>query len=403
MNQTSRWSQRPNWLEIDLAAIANNVQRLRQLIGPDCLLMAVVKANAYGHGAVAVAGAALDAGANRLAVAALNEAVELRMAGIDAPILILGYTPPRQAADVSHYQATATIFDLEMAQALGTVATTEEPAVVHVKVNTGMNRLGLSCEATLDFLTTISKIPHLKIEGIFTHFATADETDKRHTLAQFTRFSTLLHQLEDVDLRPPIAHAANSAATLTLPQTHLQMVRPGIALYGLHPDAEQTQLPAGFRPALCWKAEVAQIIELQPGDAVSYGREFIAAKPMRVAVIPVGYADGFPRRPYNWDSILIRGQFAPILGRVCMDQTIIDITNIANAIGCTPDNNGNNGNNAVDMQEPIQQGEEVVLIGHQGASQLSVDEISRRLCTINYDVVSRILSRVPRLFQRHTD
>jgi alanine racemase len=190
----------------------------------------------------------------------------------------------------------------------------------------------------------------------------------------------LLDQLEQAGLRPPLAHAANSAALLTLPETHLDMVRCGIAFFGLHPDVDATRLPAGFQSAFRWKAQVAHVVQLQPGDSVSYGREFIATEPMTVAVIPVGYADGFPRRPFHWGNVLIHGCAAPILGRVCMDQTIVDVTAIVAQTG------------------PIRQGDEVVLIGRQGELELTVDEIGRRLGTINYDVVSRILGRVPRIY-----
>lgn len=377
--------ERPTWLEIDLNAVANNSQRLRTIIGSHCLLMAVVKANAYGHGAVAVARTALEAGADRLAVASFNEALELRQAGILAPLLVLGYTPPYLAADMVRYDLSATLFDQPLALALDQAALEQQKrATVHLKVNTGMNRLGCTCQETLSFLTWLREQTSLTIEGIYTHFATSDEIDKSHALAQFQQFSALLHQLDGAGLRPPIAHAANSAATLTLPQTHLQMVRCGIALYGLHPDAEQTRLPEDFQPALSWKAEVAHILHLQPGDAVSYGREFVTQTAMTAAVVPVGYADGFPRKPSHWGSVLIREHFAPIVGRVCMDQTIVDISEV------------------VKKQGPIQQGEEVVLIGRQGTQYLSVDEVGRRLNTINYDVVSRILSRVPRIYSHQT-
>ncbi|NJN84251.1 MAG: alanine racemase [Caldilineaceae bacterium] len=273
-----------------------------------------------------------------------------------------------------------TIFDLESAHALNRAAAElGEKALVHVKVNTGMNRLGIDPQEAVAFLTGLARQPSLDVEGIFTHFATSDEADTRFTLEQFARFSAVLDQLQHAGLRPRIAHAANSAAMLTLPQTHLDMVRCGIALYGLHPDADQCRLPAGFRPVLAWKAHIAQVRELKPGDAVSYGREFVARDSMLVATIPVGYADGFPRRPFHWGNVLVAGKAAPILGRVCMDQTIIDVTQIA-AVAAPP-----------------RQGDEVVLIGRQGSLDLSAEEVGARLGTINYDVVSRILARVPRV------
>jgi len=371
---------RPTWIEIDHSAIANNVQQLKHCIGRHCLLMAVVKANAYGHGAVAVSHTVLAAGADRLAVATVAEALELREAGIHAPILVLGYTPARVAQDVIRSGVTVTVYDVETTAALARAGQqSKRPARVHVKVNTGLNRLGIAPDEAVRLFTMLQSEPYIEAEGVYTHFADADAMDKRFALKQFAQFEELLRTLESVGVRPPLAHAANSAATLTLPQTHLQMVRPGIALYGLHPDIEQTRLPDEFRPALSWKARIAQLRRLQPGDAVSYGREFIANKPMVTAVIPVGYADGFPRSPRHWGSVLIANQFAPIIGRVCMDQTIVDVTDI------------------IAQGNTVRQDDEVVLIGRQGIAELSVDVVGQRLRTNNYDVVSRILARVPRV------
>lgn len=372
---------RPTWLEIDLAAIRQNVQHVRRYVGADREIMSVVKANAYGHGAVQIAKTVLDAGAQRLAVAAFCEAADLRAAGIRAPILVLGYTPPWHAPEAVAANVTLTIYDMECVAALDSAAAqADRTASVHVKINTGMNRLGISPDEAHAFLRAMRRYPHVHVEGIYTHFATADEMDKQNALAQFHRFEVLLDALRAAELRPPVAHAANSAATLTLPQTHLQMVRPGIALYGLHPDMEKTRLPAEFRPALSWKASIVQVRQLQPGDAIGYGREFIAKRPMQIAVLPMGYADGFPRAPHHWGSVLIGGKPAPILGRVCMDHTMVDITA-----------------QAVDGAAP-RQGDEAVLIGRQGDAELSADTIGERLGTINYDVVSRIQARVPRVY-----
>lgn len=385
LHATLSLPRRPTWLEIDRTALAANLGQIRQRIGVRRQLLAVVKANAYGHGAPAVATTMLNAGADRLAVATLSEAIDLREAGIGAPILVLGYTPPWLAAEAVHYRITTTVFDHETAQALAAAAAAASvPAVVHLKVNTGMNRLGVRPEATLSFLTHITAKRMLQVEGIFTHFATADLADKTFALQQYERFVTLLAQLAAAGLRPPLAHAANSAAILTLPDTYLDMVRCGIALYGLHPDADQTRLPAEFRPALAWKAQVAHVIDLAPGESVSYGQEFVAAQPTRVAVLPVGYADGFPRRPYHWGHVLIHGQRAPILGRVCMDQTVVDVTAIRSSRG------------------PVRQGDEAVLIGRQGEAELRAEEVAARLHTNNYDVVSRILERVPRVYLGET-
>lgn len=372
---------RTTWLEVSRSALAHNLHLLRAQLAPTTQLMAVVKANAYGHGAAETARTLQQAGADRFAVATLSEAVELRQAGIVRPILVLGYTPPWHAAHALAHAITLTVFELETATALHAAAKSAgQRLTVHVKVNTGMNRLGVRPEAASALLTALDGLDGLTVEGIFTHFATSDETDKTHAEAQFTRFQALLEELSRSGVRPPLAHAANSAALLTMPHTHLDLVRSGIALYGLDPDMDQCVLPVGFRPALAWKAIVTQVSDLAPGEAVSYGREFIAARPLRTAILPIGYADGFPRRPQTWGSVLIHGQPAPILGRVCMDQTIVDVTDIEAAT------------------DPVRQGDEVVIIGRQGDAVISAETASARVGTNNYDIVSRILARVPRIY-----
>ncbi len=361
---------------------ATNVAQLRRL-APSVPLMAVVKANAYGHGAVPTALTLQEAGVHSFAVASLSEALELRSGGVTLPILVLGYTPGWQAAEALAANVTLTVFDAETAAALHATATSVNQAdqlAVHVKVNTGMNRLGVRPQETAGLLGNLRNLPRLHVEGIFTHFATSDELDKSYAELQFARFAELLAQLTAAGLRPPVAHAANSAALLTMPHTHLDLVRSGIALYGLDPDMEQCCLPQGFQPALSWKAVVTHVATLEAGEPVSYGREFTAAGAMRVAVVPVGYADGFPRKPHTWGSLLIRGRAAPVIGRVCMDQTVVDVTHIEAESGS------------------LHQGEEVVLIGRQGDAHLSAETVSARIGTNNYDVVSRILARVPRMY-----
>ncbi|MGL4650148.1 MAG: alanine racemase, partial [Caldilineaceae bacterium] len=285
------------------------------------------------------------------------------------------------AADAVHNGVTLAVFDLETAVAYATsVATDGSVALgVHVKVNTGMNRLGVEPADAPELLAALRKLGSLHVEGIFTHFATSDEADKRFAYQQFRLFQELLGVLQGYRLRPPLAHAANSAAALTMPDTHLDMVRAGIALYGLDPDVTECPLPDGFRPALAWKAILAQVRWIQPGAAVSYGREFIADRPTLVGVLPVGYADGFPRKPHHWGYVLVRGQPAPILGRVCMDQTMVDL------------------GAALLVEKEILRGDEVVLIGRQGDRRITAEEVALRVGTNNYDIVSRILSRVPRI------
>lgn len=380
-HRTAELPPRTTWIEVSRNALTHNLHLLRSYVTPGAQLMAVVKANAYGHGAAETARTLQQAGADRFAVATLTEAVELRQAGIVRPILVLGYTPPWHAASALAHAITLTVFELETATTFHAAAQAAgQRLTVHVKVNTGMNRLGVRPEAAPALLAALTALDGLTVEGIFTHFATSDETDKTHAEAQFARFQALLDALRRAGLRPPLAHAANSAALLTMPHTHLNLVRSGIALYGLDPDMTQCTLPADFRPALAWKAIVTQVSDLAPGEAVSYGREFIASRPMRTATLPIGYADGFPRRPQTWGSVLIHGQYAPILGRVCMDQTVVDVTAIEAATG------------------PVRQGDEVVIIGRQGDANLTAEIASARVGTNNYDIVSRILARVPRIY-----
>ncbi len=375
-----RRSTRATWLEIDKSALINNTEAIKRLLAPPTQLMAVIKGNAYGHGATAVAQAAVQAGANWLAVATPGEGMELRTQGITAPILVLGYTPPWVVATALAHQLTLTVDDEETVAAIAKAATDSgRLAHVHVKVNTGMNRLGIQPEKTSAFLRMLQSQTAIVTDGIFTHFATADQPENPFLEEQCNRFREMLATLTAQQLRPPLAHAANSAATVHAPHTHFDMVRCGIALYGLHPDERTTPLPATFRPVLSWKAQIVHLTTLQAGDSVGYGRAFVAPKAMTVATIPVGYADGFPRAPESWQTVLLHGQEAPLVGRVCMDQTVIDVSGLIN------------------QGEQVRIGDEVVLLGRQGTRCLSAEKIGQRTGTINYEVVSRILPRVPRL------
>ncbi|MCS6845423.1 MAG: alanine racemase [Caldilineales bacterium] len=383
--QTPGWLQvrpltqdRPTWLEIDLEAVAGNVRRAQEIVGPEVAICAVLKADGYGHGAVSVARTALNNGARMLAVACLAEAVVLRRAAVDAPILVLGYTPPWQARDTLRHDVAATVYDLDVARALSRAAADlNRPARVHVKVDTGMGRLGLLPDQVVPFVQALAGLPGVVVEGIFTHFSVADSLEPEHiahTRMQLAVFRALLDRLQALGLRPPLVHAANSAAALTLPESRFDMVRLGIALYGLAPSPA-VPLPEGFRPVLSWKTQVAQVKDLPPGATVSYGNTYRTQRPTRLAVIPVGYADGFRRAPQHWGHVLVRGRPAPIIGRVTMDQTMIDVTDIPG----------------------VRQGDEVVLIGRQGTAEITAEQVAERLGTIAYEVVAQILARVPRV------
>jgi alanine racemase len=373
-----RRADRPTWVEIDLNAIGNNTRHIKAIVGPHVKVLVSLKADAYGHGALKVARTVLHNGADMLGVATVSEAIPLREGGINAPILVFGYVPRWQMREAVRLGITVTLYSIDLAQELARAALELEKTVkVHVKVDTGMARLGLRSEQLDEIITLIREIkalPSLELEGIFTHFAEADAKDQTYTLRQLERFKGVLRVLTEEHLRPPIVHAANTAATLSLPAAHFDMVRPGIAIYGLDPSSE-VRLPEDFRPALSFKTQVAQVKTIPAGEGISYGVTYITEQPTRIAVLPVGYADGFRRSPKNWGTVLIHGQEAPIVGRVCMDQCMVDVTHIPQT----------------------RMGDEVVLIGHQEGAALTAETIAERLGTINYEVVSEILARVPRV------
>jgi Alr-MurF fusion protein len=345
-----------------------------EMVGPEVSVMAVLKADGYGHGALRVARTALNNGARHLGVASINEGAILRRSGIGAPILVLGFTPAWQARELVLNGLSATVFNLDVAQALSQAGRElNRQVAVHVKVDTGMGRLGLLPDEVMPFLQELQTLPHLTLEGIFTHFSVAD-SDADYTRWQIERFRQVLAAIAEAGIETPLVHAANSAAILSLPESHFRMVRLGLAMYGLHPSPH-VPCPPDFRPALAFKTQVAQVKALPPGSYVSYGNTYQTVGEQRIAVIPVGYADGFRRAPQHWGEVLVRGRRAPIVGRVCMDQTVIDVTAIPH----------------------VRQGDEVVLIGEQGGERITAEDVAERLGTINYEVVSEILARVPRV------
>jgi len=369
-----RQPARPTWLEIDVDAIAHNVRTIKEIVGPEVRVLAVLKADAYGHGTVKVARTALNNGASYCGVASVNEAVQLRQAGITAPVLVLGYTPAWQAREALLHDVTITLYDLDVARAFSRAASElHAKARAHVKVDTGMGRLGLLPAQVVDFVRDVRGLPGLTLEGIFTHFSVSDDADLDYTRWQLGCFQEVLAQLRARGVTFPLIHAANSAALLRLPESRFSMVRLGLAMYGLA-SSPAVPLPAGMRRALTWKTSVAQVKKLPPGSFVSYGNTYQTQGEETIAVIPVGYADGFRRAPQHWGEVLVRGRRAPIVGRVCMDQTMIRVDHV-------PD---------------VRVGDEVVLIGAQGDEMISAEEVAGRLGTINYEVVSAILARVPR-------
>lgn len=385
VRQDAAWRQivvlqpdRPTWVEIDLGAIAGNARALARIAAP-AEVMAVLKADAYGHGAVRVAHTALRNGASACAVACLSEAQTLRHAGIDAPILVLGYTPAWQAREAVRAGVSITVFDLETALALDEAARALDTTVhVHVKVDTGMRRLGLAPTGVAPFLRQLCDLPGLAVDGLFTHTACADDLSPdghAATAAQLAALRRVLAEVDAAGLRPPKVHAANSALMLGAPEARYDLVRPGIALYGLAPSPNVDIAAHGLRPALAWKTQIAQVRDLAAGDAVGYGHTWRAERASRIATIPVGYADGFRRAPRTWQHVLVRGAAAPLVGRVSMDQSTVDVTDIQGA----------------------RQGDEVVLIGGQGDRRITAEDVADWLGTVNYEVVATILARVPRV------
>ena len=369
---------RPTWVEVDVEAAAHNTRRIKEMIGPTVILMTVLKADGYGHGAARMARVTMNNGAGRIGVASLNEAIALRDAGIASPIMILGYSPAWSARQAILNDVTVTLYDLEVAKAFNRAALDlGRPVTAHVKVDSGMGRLGLLPADLLLFMEQLAGLEAIRVEGVFTHFSVADSVDPQHlahTDRQLEMFQQLLAQLETAGLRPPLAHCANSAAILTRPESYLDMVRLGLALHGLDPGPG-VRCPPDFRRTLAFKTSVAQVKTVPAGTPVSYGNTYFTPRETRLAAIPVGYADGFRRAPSHWGSVLVRGQRAPIVGRVSMDQTMIDVSHIRG----------------------VRIGDEVVLIGRQGNDEITAEEVATNLGTINYEVVSGILARVPRI------
>jgi len=378
------------WAEIDLAAIAHNTAVLKARCRP-ARLMAVVKADGYGHGAAAVAQQALASGAGMLAVARFREAAALRQAGIDAPILIFGYTPADFAEQLAGLDLIQAVASTDAARQLADRARRAGKQIrVHIKIDTGMGRLGLladrltmdpvasatDCRRVAAEVESIVRLPGLVPEGIFTHFAAADSRDKHYTRRQFDIFTALLDTLARRGIRLELRHAANSAGIIDLPETHLDMVRAGIALYGLYPSGEVDRAKVLLRPAMSLKSRIVHLKKVPAGFNLSYGLTHTTASATVIATVAAGYADGVSRLLSNRGSMLVHGKAAPIIGRVCMDLCMLDIGHIPEA----------------------QLNDEVVIFGRQDGRCISADQIADLLNTINYEVVTGITARVPRVY-----
>ncbi|MDD4168757.1 MAG: alanine racemase [Desulfotomaculaceae bacterium] len=368
----------PVWAEIDLGAIAHNVQEIRRVTTPAAKVLAVVKANGYGHGAVEVSRVALANGTEWLGVARVSEGVALREAGINAPVLVLGYSPPEQSQEVIRYRLSQTVYTFDMALALAEAAGREGTrAKVHVKVDTGMGRIGwLAGPDVASEILNLARIPHLEIEGVFTHFAAADITEPGYTISQLERFLEITTALRRAGLEVQFKHTANSPALLKMPETHLDLVRAGIIVYGLYPSDDFEQSIVNLVPAMSLKAKVAYVKKVPSSFSVSYGCTYKTAGPSVIATLSVGYADGYSRRLSSKGEVLLHGRRAPVIGRVCMDQIMADVGHIPE----------------------VKMGDEAVLIGSQGSEEITADEIAFKIDTINYEVICMVSHRVPRVY-----
>ncbi len=378
------------WVEIDLGALAHNMRELRRIKSDSAAIMAVVKADGYGHGAVPVSKVALANGAEYLAVARIGEVVQLRNAGIHAPLLLFGFCHPRYVGYLAENDARASVNSMESARLLSKEAGRLGVKLkVHAKVDTGMGRLGLVCYGSADELEVheainrvvtsileIASLPNLELEGIYTHFANADTTDKEDTRRQFQLFMDILEKLKKQSLEVSMRHAANSAATIEMPETHLDLVRPGIALYGLRPSQEDDQDLIDLKPVMSLKSRIILLKEVPAEFRISYGSTYKTSHPTKIATVPIGYADGYNRLLSSKGSMLVHGIRVPIVGRVCMDLTMIDVGQVSG----------------------VQVNDEVVILGNQGKEEITADAVARLLNTINYEVVSSITSRVEKLY-----
>jgi alanine racemase len=367
---------KPNWVEIDLDAIAHNCREIKKWIGEKTELAAVIKGNAYGHGIVMVAKTALENGATWFAAARVDEGVVVRKAGIEAPILVLGYVPAEEMETVVKWRITPPIMHWHTAKAVSEISSVQGVVTpVHVKVDTGMGRFGLLPDEVVDFVKRLIELPGIRLEGLYTQFAVADETDKTYTYKQWDVYKKVLKDLEEAGIQIPIRHVCNSAATLNFPGMHLEMVRCGTAIYGNYPSPV-TNHSVPLRPAMTLKSRVGRIRTLPPGSSISYGRTYITTRLTTVALVPIGFGDGLSRNLSNKGSVLIRGKRASIVGRICMDQCIVDVSGIPE----------------------VQQDDEVVLFGRQGGAEITAEDIASLMDSINYVVLETVTARVPRVY-----
>lgn len=366
---------RPTWAEVDLSAVRDNIKAIRVRVGANVRIMPAIKADGYGHGAVAVSKACLKAGADALCVACIEEAIILRNAGIGAPILILGCSTDDAAAEIVQNDITATVCNIEFARNLSDVAQKQHKnARVHVKVDTGMGRIGIRPEKVLEFVSELKSLPGLSVEGMFTHFPTSDETDRSFTLSQIETMRKLRDALKRQGAGTLMVHASNSAGILAFPEANFDAVRPGIMIYGCYPSSE-VEKSVPIREAMIVKTRIVFLKESDAGTTISYGRTHALKRKSKVATLPIGYGDGYPRLLSNRGEAAIRGVRVPVIGRVCMDQIMVDVTDVPG----------------------VQVGDEVVLYGG-GYDYLNMSRVAESIGTISYELFCNLGCRVPRIY-----
>ena len=368
---------RPVWAEIDLDAIKYNIDSIKRRVDTKELI-AVVKADAYGHGALDVSKTLVENGATKLAVAVITEAMDLRHGNINTPIMILGYTPLEFAADLINYDIEQTIFDLEYAKKLSEIALIlGKKAKVHVALDTGMGRIGfLINDNSLNEILKISSLKGLEVVGIFTHFATADESDKNYSNKQYKKFTDFNEKLVSKGVNISLKHVSNSGAIIDMPNTYLDGVRAGIVLYGYYPSEDVLKQNLDLKKAISIKTQVAHVKILDKNEYVSYGRKFKTERKSIIATLPIGYADGYSRALTGKAKVIINGKFAPVVGTICMDQCMIDVTDIGD----------------------VHVGDEIIVLGKDKDLKFDADDMAKAMGTINYEVLCMIKQRIPRVY-----
>jgi alanine racemase len=366
---------RPTICGIDHEALRSNLRQIRDKVGSCVKILCMVKANGYGHGATEISPTLARAGADAFGVATLEEAVQLREAGIQAPLIVLAGVFPAQLDTFVEHKLTPVVHDLISLKALDRESSRRQVQLkVHLKVDTGMGRLGFLAAEADQWIAAIKQAESLHIQGVFSHFSHAESVQGDYTQKQLEIFKRVLGQLRSADVIPDLVHLANSAATITLPAAYFDMVRPGLMLYGVYPSPNMKE-QINLKPVLSWKTKILQLKNVPSGTSVSYGQTYVTERESLIATLPIGYADGYPRFLSNRGEALVRGQRARIAGRVCMDLTMIDVTDIRN----------------------VRQGDEVVLLGRQGGAEISADEIAAWANTISYEILTSIGTRVPRI------